>query len=123
MRNSTRRLVCSFGFKAEAFASAREFLDSGRLTDTVCLILDVRMPGMDGLELQRLLANANYQIPIIFVTAHTSDDEQRQATEAGAVAFLRKPVSEQAVISAIQSALRRGRQDENGQMGGTILPC
>jgi FixJ family two-component response regulator len=81
------------------------------------------MPGMDGLELQRLLANANYQIPIVFVTAHTSDDEQRQATEAGAVAFLRKPVSEQAVISAIQSALRRGRQDENGQMGGTILPC
>jgi FixJ family two-component response regulator len=64
---------------------------------------------MDGLELQRLLGNANHRIPIIFVTAHASDDEQRRATQAGAVAFLRKPVSEQALISAIQFALRRGR--------------
>jgi FixJ family two-component response regulator len=106
MRNSTRRLIRSLGFRVEALASAREFLDSGCLTDSACLILDVRMPGMDGLELQRLLANANYRIPIIFVTGHTSDDDQRRATQAGAVAFLRKPVSEQALISAIRSVLR-----------------
>src|ERR1700676_3760166 len=73
MRNSTRRLIRSFfGFRAEAFASAREFLDSRCLTDAACLVLDVRMPRMDGLELQRLLANANYRIPLIFATAHTS---------------------------------------------------
>ena len=70
--------------------------------ETACLILDVRMPGMDGLELQRLLANTNYRIPIIFV-AHTSNDEQRRAMQAGAVAFLRKPVSEQAFVSAIRA--------------------
>ena len=65
------------------------------------------MPGTDGLELQRLLANANRRIPIIFVTAYASDDEQRRATQAGAVDFLRKPVSEQALISAIQTVRTR----------------
>jgi FixJ family two-component response regulator len=107
MRNSTRRLIRSFGFRAEAFASGREFLDSGCLTETACLILDLRMPGTDGLELQRLLANANHRIPIIFVTAYASDDEQRRATQAGALDFLRKPVSEQALISAIQTVRTR----------------
>ncbi len=96
MRNSTRRLIRSFGLRVEAFASGREFLDSGCVTETACLILDLRMPGMDGLELQCLLASANHRIPIIFVTANESNDEQRRATQAGAVAFLRKPVSEQA---------------------------
>jgi FixJ family two-component response regulator len=73
----------------------------------------MRMPNMDGLELQDLLGSNNYRIPIIFVTAHASDDLQRRATQAGAVAFLRKPVSEQALISAIQAVLRQGRRDEN----------
>jgi FixJ family two-component response regulator len=98
--NSTRRLI----------------LDLGCLAAAACLILDVRMPGRDGGELQRLLANANHRIPIIFVTAYTSDDERRRAKQAGAVAFLHKPVSEQALISAIQGASRLRRQDENGQM-------
>jgi FixJ family two-component response regulator len=104
-RRSTQRLISSFGFRAEAFASAQEFLESRRLKETACLILDVRMPGMDGLELQRFLGSSNYRIPIIFVTAQASDNEQRQATQAGAVAFLRKPVSEQAFISAIQGGI------------------
>jgi FixJ family two-component response regulator len=65
------------------------------------------MPGTDGLELQRLLANANHRIPIIFVTAYASEDEQRRATQAGAVDFLRKPVSEQVLISAIQTVRTR----------------
>jgi FixJ family two-component response regulator len=64
------------------------------------------------LELQDLLICNNYRIPIIFVTAHAGDDQQRRATQAGAVAFLRKPVSEQALISAIQAVLRQGRRDE-----------
>ena len=111
MRNSTRRLVCSFGFKAEAFASAREFLDSGCVDRTACLILDMRMPGMDGLDLQRHLAEANHWIPIVFITATANLEEQRRAIEAGAVEFLRKPVSEQALLSAITAALERGHQD------------
>jgi FixJ family two-component response regulator len=111
MRNSTRRLVRSFGFKAEAFASAREFLDSGCVDRTACLILDMRMPGMDGLDLQRHLAEANHRIPIVFITATASLEEQRRAIEAGAVEFLRKPVSEQALLSAITAALERGHQD------------
>jgi FixJ family two-component response regulator len=69
-----RPKVFSSRLWAEACASAREFLDSG-LTDTACLILDVRMRGVDGLEMRRLLGNANHRIPIIFVTAHASDDE------------------------------------------------
>jgi FixJ family two-component response regulator len=109
MRRSAQRLVSSFGFRAEAFASAQEFLESGRVKETALLILDLRMPDMDGLELQDLLGNNNYRIPIIFITAYASDDQQRRATQAGAVAFLRKPVSEQTFISEIQAALRQGR--------------
>ena len=108
-RRSVQRLISSFGLRAEAFASAQEFLGSGRVQETALLILDVRMPDMDGLELQDLLGRNNYRIPIIFVTAYASDDQQRRATQAGAVAFLRKPVSEQTFISEIQAALRQGR--------------
>ena len=112
-RRSVQRLIGSFGLRAEAFASAQEFLGSGRVQETELLILDVRMPDMDGLELQDLLDSNDYRIPIIFVTAYASDDQQRRATQAGAVAFLRKPVSEQTLISEIQTVLRQGRQDEN----------
>ena len=112
-RRSVQRLISSFGLRAEAFASAQEFLGSGRVQETALLILDVRMPDMDGLELQDLLDSNDYRIPIIFVTAYASDDQQRRATQAGAVAFLRKPVSERTFISEIQAVLRQGRQDEH----------
>jgi FixJ family two-component response regulator len=109
MADSTRFLVRSFGFRAEAFLSAQEFLDSGLVEETRCLILilDLRMPGMDGLELQRNLASANRRIPIIFVSARANDDERIQAIAAGAVDFLRKPFSEDALFNAIQAALNR----------------
>ena len=109
MADSTRFLVRSFGFRAEAFLSAQEFLDSGLVEETRCLILilDLRMPGMDGLELQRNLASANRRIPIIFVSARANDDERIQAIAAGAVDFLHKPYSEDALFSAIQAALNR----------------
>jgi FixJ family two-component response regulator len=109
MADSTRYLVRSFGFRAEAFLSAQEFLDSGLVEETSCLmlILDLRMPGMDGLELQRYLANANKRIPIIFVSARASEDELIQAIAGGAVDFLRKPFSEDALLNAIQAALNR----------------
>ena len=109
MADSTRFLVRSFGFRAEAFSSAQEFLSSGLVEDTSCLILilDLRLPGMDGLQLQRHLTSTNHQIPIIFISARVNDDERRQAIDAGAVDFLAKPFSEEALFSALQVALHR----------------
>jgi FixJ family two-component response regulator len=85
------KVIRSVGYRAETFGSAQEFLDSGRAASTACLILDVRMPGMDGLELQRRLAGIDPPIPVVFITARASDEEERRALQAGAVAFLRKP--------------------------------
>jgi len=112
LRQSTQLLLRSAGYRAEVFASAREFLDSPRIDETACLMLDVRMPGMDGLELQRFLNEAQRQIPIIFITAHATDNEEQRAREAGAVDFLRKPVNEEKLLSAIQTALKGWKDDE-----------
>jgi len=106
LRESTQLLLRSAGYRAEVFASAREFLDSSRLAETACLILDVRMPGMDGLELQRSLNSAQRQIPIIFITAHATENGEQRARKAGAVDFLRKPVNDEELLSAIQTALK-----------------
>lgn len=110
MADSTRFLVRSFGFRAEAFLSAHQFLDSGLVEETKCLILilDLRMPGIDGLELQRNLRSTNKPIPIIFISARATEQERKQAIAAGAVDFLRKPFSEEALLNAIQTALTRG---------------
>jgi len=93
-------------FRAKAFLSAQ---DSGLVEETRCLslILDLRMPGLDGLELQRNLAGAHQRIPIIFVSARASEDERMQAIAGGAVDSLRKPFSEDALFNAIQAALKR----------------
>jgi FixJ family two-component response regulator len=109
MADSTRFLVRSFGFRAQAFLSAQEFLDSGLVAETSCLILilDLRMPGMDGLELQRNLASANRRVPIIFISARANEEEQVQAIAEGAVDFLLKPFSEDALLNAIRAALNR----------------
>jgi len=115
MRNSTCRLIRSFGIRAEAFGSAGEFLDSGRAESTACLILDVRMPGMSGLELQRKLTESGHRLPVIFVSAYGNGPEEEQAMRSGASDFLRKPVSERALINAIEVALRRKFQ--NGERG------
>ena len=92
------------------FASAQDFLQSGRLQDTACLIVDVRMPRMSGLELQQQLATADCPIPIIFITAHGDDETRAWALRAGAVAFLDKPFSDEALLGAIRSALRSSRE-------------
>jgi FixJ family two-component response regulator len=105
-RESTTRLLRSFKFNVKALASAEEFLNSDCLAETACLVLDVRMPGMSGLELQRQLAVSNSDVPIIFITAHEDEDQRRQALEAGAVAFLYKPVYEEALLNAIDTALK-----------------
>ena len=106
VRRSTRRLLRSSGFRAEAFASAEEFLESKSTAKTACLILDLRMPGMNGLELQRRLSQNGHRVPIIFLSAHASEEDERSALNAGAVQFLRKPISKEALLSAIREALK-----------------
>ncbi len=112
MRRSTRRLLRSAGLRAEAFASAEEFLSSGLAEETACLILDLRMPGMNGLQLQRRLAESLNPVPIIFLSAHSTAEEERQALQAGAVRFLQKPVSEDVLLLAIRDALNPGPADK-----------
>jgi len=109
VRQSACRLIRSLGYRAEAFGSAEEFLDSGRAKSTACLILDVRMPRIDGLELQRRLAGS--AIPIVFITARASEDEQRRALRAGAVAFLRKPVDKAALVHVLGTVLETSESE------------
>ena len=107
VRRSTRRLLRSSGFRAEAFGSAEEFLDSKSAGEATCLILDLRMPGMNGLELQRRLSQNGNPVPIIFLSAQASEEDERSALRSGAVQFLRKPVSKEALLGAIRDALKR----------------
>jgi len=102
VRQSTRRLIRSFGYRAEAFASGEEVLASASAARTACLVLDVRMPEMDGLEVQRRLAERGVRIPIVFLTGRASDDEERRARSAGAVEFLRKPVGTATLLHVLQ---------------------
>src|SRR2546427_295821 len=107
VRRSTRRLLRCSGFRTEAFASAEEFLDSEWAGETACVILDLRMPGMNGLELQRRLTQNGNPVAVIFLSAHASEEDERSALRAGAVQFLRKPISKEALLSAIRNALGR----------------
>jgi FixJ family two-component response regulator len=106
LRNSLNNLIRSVGFAVQGFSSAEAFLKSNHLDDTACLILDVRMPGMSGLELQRQLMAADCQIPIVFITSHGDDDARSRALAAGAVEFLYKPFREEALLNAIHTALK-----------------
>src|SRR5712675_217610 len=87
MRRAARRLIKSFGFAVETFASAEDFLTSGRLPQTACLVLDVQMPGLNGLELQSRLISEGHQVPIVFITAFNDDNARDQALRAGAVGY------------------------------------
>jgi FixJ family two-component response regulator len=106
IRRTTTFLIETFGFRAAAFESAQEFLESGRLRETSCLIIDVQMPGMSGLQLQSELAAAGMRIPIIFITAYDNKTSRQQAMQAGAVAFLGKPFNDQELLECIRLALR-----------------
>jgi FixJ family two-component response regulator len=102
VRPSMLRLVRSFGYRAEAFGSGEELLASPVVTEAACLLLDVRMPGMDGIEVQRRLTEKGADIPIVFLTGRATDDEERQARRGGAVAFLRKPVARTTLLEILQ---------------------
>lgn len=115
VRQSTDRLIRSFGYRTEVFGSGQEFLSSGAAQRASCLVLDVRMPGMDGLDIQRSLAERGARTPIVFVTGQASDEEELCARSAGAVDFLRKPVPQASLRQAIESAVRApARGEHNG---------
>lgn len=105
VREAITSLLRSVGFKAKSFASAEKFLRSHVLQQTACLILDVRMPGLSGPELQRRLATESRRIPIIFITAHGDRGLQEEVMRAGAVDFLPKPFSEEALLRAVYSGV------------------
>ena len=108
VREALTGLLRSAGFGADGYASAEVFLRSGHLDDTECLILDVRMPGMGGIELQRHLSSAGHAVPVIFITAHGDEQTRAQALGANVVDFLAKPFSDDALLEAIDRALGPG---------------
>jgi FixJ family two-component response regulator len=110
VREATTSLLESHGYLTAAFASAEEFLGSERLQDTSCLVTDVRMPGVNGIDLQRRLLDAGHRIPTIFMTAYPEEHMRAAALDAGALAFLAKPVSEERLISCLEGALEKGRR-------------
>jgi FixJ family two-component response regulator len=105
LRTSLDDLLQSVGLRVHGFASAEAFLQAPPAPEAACLLLDVRLPGMNGLELQRQMIAANWQIPIIFITSHVDDEARAQALAAGAVAFLSKPCREEDLLTAIEVAL------------------
>jgi FixJ family two-component response regulator len=109
MREALKNLFRSVGLDVETFGSAQEFLSSRCSNAQGCLVLDVRLPGFSGLDLQRQLADANIQIPIVFITGHGDIQMSVRAMKAGAVEFLTKPFRDQDLLDAVQQALDRDR--------------
>jgi len=112
VREALKSFLKSAGFEAEVFASAEEFLSLGHLSGAACLILDVRMPGMSGVELQDRLTASYDGVPIIFISAHADEEARTRALESGAVDFLQKPFSDEALLNAIDAAVRLPRSPQ-----------
>ena len=121
VRRSIKRLIGSVGLQVELFGSAQEFLLSKRPDAPSCLVLDIRLPGISGLDFQHKLAEANIHIPIIFITAHGDIPMTVRAMKAGAVEFLTKPFREQDLLDAIQLALERDRVRRQGDAEIAVL--
>ena len=105
LREALGSVMKAAGFLTSTFASAEDFLDSANWRDTACLILDVRLPGMSGVELQKRLAEAGSQVPIVFVTANATDENRRMASILGAKGFLSKPVRRQDLLNIVRAAI------------------
>ncbi len=105
VRQALSRLLRSYGFDVFAYASAQDFLDSVSPDEQGCLILDVKMPGMNGLELQEKLRSSGRSLPIIFITAYDDPLDREKALANGAVTFLQKPLNDKVLLEAVQSAL------------------
>jgi len=113
VRKSTTRLIRSFGYRAEAFASGEEFLTSPEASHTDCLMLDVRMPDMDGLEVQHQVAVRQLHIPVVFISGRASDEEERRARSAGAIDFLRKPIATATLLQVLRKILASGEDHDD----------
>jgi FixJ family two-component response regulator len=111
VRRALRRLIRSFGLNVETFASAEEFLAPGEHRAPACLLLDLRLPGMSGLELQERLAADGRRIPVVFITAHLDESARRAALAAGAVEFLLKPFDDRVLLDAVTRALAQGKKE------------
>jgi FixJ family two-component response regulator len=111
VRESIESLVESAGYTPLVFSSAEEFLKSGTLAVTVCLITDMRMPGMDGLELQRRVRMERPQLPVIFISAHYDDEIRKRALDQGAIGFLYKPFDAADLLGAMQPAMNESAED------------
>src|ERR1700716_2387139 len=105
MRSALQGMLKSVGLRSQAFASAEEFLKSGQQQQTACLIADIRMPGLSGLELQTKLNAEHCRIPTIFITAHGDAKMRMQALRAGAVEFLAKPFDDEVLLESVRAAL------------------
>jgi FixJ family two-component response regulator len=118
VRDALGSLIRSAGLRVEPFASAREFLARSRIDLPSCLVLDVRLPGLSGLDLQKRMVEANIEIPIIFITGHGDVPTSVRAMKAGAVEFLTKPFRDRDLLDAIQQAIKRDRiaRDTRAQM-------
>ncbi len=109
VRDAAKTLIRSLGYSTATFASAEEFLESGRLGDTACVITDVQMPGMSGMDLQDHLVANGHGTPVIFVTAYPEEKIRTRALKAGAFGFLSKPFSEDSLIACLDRALEHHR--------------
>jgi FixJ family two-component response regulator len=105
VREATKDLIRSLGYRAMTFASAEEYLESGQVDDTACLITDVEMPGLNGIELQSVLAARDHRIPIIFITAYPTERVRQRIERAGACGFFAKPFDEESFIGCLRTAL------------------
>jgi FixJ family two-component response regulator len=112
-RESLKRLMRSQGYSVEAFSSAADFLASSRYAETACLIADVHMPAMTGIELYRQLIEAGYTIPTILVTAYPNDADRDRALKDGVVCYLRKPVDDKHLMRCLRAALHSGEPHED----------
>lgn len=104
-RSGLEDLILSLGYQARTFSSAEQFVESGCIRETNCLITDLHMPGLNGLELQRLLRNAGHRTPVIVVTAYPNEAHRARALEDGAIGFLTKPFDEQSLVNCLESAI------------------
>jgi FixJ family two-component response regulator len=114
VREAMMSLMRALGFLAEAFPCAEDFLDSGRVQRTTCLIADVRMPGMSGLDLYRRLVASGRPIPTVLITAHSDDEVRARALKVGILCYLTKPFREEDLLGCIRSALDHGKTEGSG---------
>jgi FixJ family two-component response regulator len=108
-REGIKELVESLGYKALAFVSAQDFLQSGAIAKTSCLITDLQMPGLNGLELQERLQSQGYHTPVILITAYPNEKHRSRAIGAGAIGFLSKPFEEQSLLECLTIAMKRSQ--------------